>query len=271
MKNIENPSVDIDAVSARFVEARKTHKGLTQYPGTIPDSLDIAYQIQAKSIQAWDDTIQGWKVGGIPPSLQETFQTDRLVGPIFERSIRYCKDDELVLMPVFEKGFAAIEAEYIIQLGDVSGLASSGLTQAQIESVIDKIYIGVEIASSPLTIINDIGPVGPISDFGNNGGLIVGPELKNWRDTDLSKYLVNVHINDHNMGTVSAPPQLKGPFGAVKFLIEHLKQHEFAIPVGTYVSTGAITGVHQAFVDDASTIVFDGLGTMHIKLIPTNG
>ena len=49
-------------------------------------------------------------------------------------------------MPVFEKGFAAIEAEYIIQLGDVSGLASSGLTQAQIESVIDKIYIGVEIA-----------------------------------------------------------------------------------------------------------------------------
>lgn len=268
MTNTLQSQIDIEAVSTKFVEARQSNKGLTQYPGPVPVSLVEAYQIQAKSIAAWDDEVVGWKVGGIPPALQKTFNADRLVGPIFERSVRYCGDGEFVSMPVFEEGYAAIEGEFIIELSDVADLPNSGLTQAQIESVINKVYIGVEIASSPLTIINEIGPVGPISDFGNNCGLIVGPELINWREADLSSYLVNVKINEQDMGTVAAPEGLKGPLGAAKFLIEHLKQHGYSIPVGTYISTGAITGVHQAFVDDTSEVVFEGIGSIRLALEP---
>lgn len=42
------------------------------------------------------------------------------------------------------------------------------------------LFIGVEIASSPLATINTLGPRVVISDFGNNNGLILGPEVTDW-------------------------------------------------------------------------------------------
>lgn len=261
-------AVDTQAISQKFVEARLNNIGLSNYPGNIPKTLKEAYDIQAESIKNWDDKIVGWKVGGVPPALQEEFKAERLVGPIFERSVKYSEDNGHSPMPIFEEGFAAIEAEFVVQLGDVSSLPSTDLTLEQVKSAVSKVFIGVEIASSPLQVINDIGPVGPVSDFGNNNGLIVGPEVAEWADGDLSKYEVSVDINDESMGTVTCPPELKGPLGATKFLIEHLKQNGYDIPKGTYVSTGAITGVHQAFKDAKSVIKFEGLGTMTLELTP---
>ncbi len=38
-------------------------------------------------------------------------------------------------------------------------------------------FIGIEIASSPLQNINDYGPAVVASDFGNNAGLLLGAEV----------------------------------------------------------------------------------------------
>lgn len=263
-------TVDTKAISKAFIDARLTHKGLSEFPGTIPSTMAEAYEIQAESIKNWDDSVAGWKIGGVPPELQEKFAAKRLAGPIFKKSVKYTEDGAHTPMPVFADGFAAIEAEFIIELGDVSALPATDLTEEQVKSVINRVFIGVEIASSPLQIINDIGPVGPVSDFGNNAGLIVGPEVKNWADADLSVHQVLLDINEERIGDKCAPEALNGPLGAVKFLIEHLKAEGYEIPVGTYASTGAITGVHQAYSGDKSVIEFVGLGKMSLELIPSD-
>jgi len=263
-------SSDTHSISQKFVEARHTHTGLAEYPGTIPNDLHTAYEIQSLAIGAWNDTIAGWKVGGVPPDYQQQFDEKRLAGPIFSKAVKHCRDEQHVDMPIFVDGYAAVEAEFVIELGDISELPTTDLSLDQVKLAISRVFIGIEIASSPLQIINDIGPVGPISDFGNNNGLIVGPEIVNWQKHDLSKYKVTVYINDEHIGTTSAKPDLDGPLGAVKFLIEHLRQHKYDIPKGTLVSTGAITGVHQAFVKAKSRVIFDGLGSMNITLVPSN-
>ena len=211
--------------------------------------------------------IAGWKVGGVPQPLQSKFDAQRLSGPIFKRTVKYSTDATQTQMPVFEKGFAAIEAEFVVELNDVSALPNTPLTLEQIHSAIKRVYIGVEIASSPLQIINEVAPIGPVSDFGNNTGLIVGPEVANWQDGDLSQYAVSTTINAQNVGVTSAPHALNGPLGAVGFLIEQLKSRGYAIPKGTLISTGAITGVHQAYVGDEAEIVFEGLGSLLVKLV----
>ena len=42
-------------------------------------------------------------------------------------------------------------------------------------------FIGIEIASSPLVNINDYGPAVVASDFGNNAGLLLGAEIRTGR------------------------------------------------------------------------------------------
>ena len=260
----------VKEIAEHFVNARLNHSGLTQYPGPMPETLETAYQVQAHAISLWQDEIIGWKVGGVPPEMQSKYNnTKRLAGPIFKNGLKYSENGAHTDMPIFVEGYAAIEAEFVLQLDDCSELPEGELSPEQVHSVIKRAFIGVEIASSPLTVINDIGPVGPISDFGNNNGLIIGPELTQMVRGDLSEFEVTMIINDKLIGKTTCPAGFDGPLGAVKFLIEHLKTHNIAIPENTYVSTGAITGVHQAFVNASSDITFAGIGNMKLSLVPS--
>ncbi len=258
---------DIASISKKILEARTSCLGLDTYPGRIPETLEDAYRIQDLSMQTWQDDLTGWKVGGIPPHLQQQFGEKWLCGPIYASNVKYCTASSgLIEMPVFKEGSAAIEAEFIIELGDVSALPDTEITQEQIESVIEKVYIGVEIASSPIKKINDLGPAGPISDFGNNSGMIVGPEIENWREGGLFNTNVTVIIDNVTFGPNNAKPEFDGPLGATKFLVEKLKARGYQIPVGTLVSSGAITGVHDASVGAQSTILFQDQGEIDLTL-----
>ncbi len=261
---------DIASISERIIQARESCKGLSEYPGLLPRNLETAYCIQDLSMSKWSDRLVGWKVGGIPPHLQAEFDDTRLCGPIYASNVKHAISSEVVDMPVFEDGFAAIEAEFIAELGDVSSLPSSSITEQDIYSVINQMYIGVEIASSPIQRINDLGPVGPVSDFGNNSGMIVGKVVPNWRELDLSSIAVSVEIDHHLHGPTHAPAGLNGPAGAIQFLVERLSDRGHKLAPGTLVCTGAITGVHDSNVGARSKVVFDGLGEIELQLSAKN-
>jgi len=258
---------DIRSISDSIIKARIACSGLSEYPGELPQSLETAYRIQDLSMSKWRDRLVGWKVGGIAPHLQDKFKQERLSGPIYASNVEYSPASEVIAMPVFEDGFAAIEAEFILELGDTSGLPDKDITERQIVDVIEKVYIGVEIASSPIQNINDFGPVAPISDFGNNSGMVIGAQIENWQQLDFSTVAVTVDIDGRLYGPTRTKPGLDGPLGAAKFLIEQLKLRGYAIPVGTYICSGAITGVHDSEVGAKSTISFEGLGTIDLTLV----
>ena len=258
---------ELSNISEQLIEARATGGSFSRFPGELPQTLETAYRIQDLSISKWSDQLVGWKVGGIPENLQKKFQEKWLSGPIYGKSIQHSDGKRVVEMPIFENGYAAIEAEFIIQLGDVSELPDVGITENQLIDAIDKVFIGVEIASSPIQNINDLGPTAPISDFGNNAGLLIGPEFKNWREIELSSIAVTATIDGETFGPTMTKPNLDGPIGATKFLIEQLKHRGHEIGVGTFVSTGAITGVHHSNVGTQSKVSFDGVGELDLRLV----
>ena len=51
------------------------------------------------------------------------------------------------------------------------------------------------------------------------------------------------------------------------FLFELASQQHIALPAGTYVSTGAITGVHDAVCGSRSTLDFGQWGLLSLKLV----
>lgn len=253
-------------ISNTLVNARWDRRVLSAFPGDLPADLDEAYAVQDRSIALWDDEVVAWKVGGIPPHLRPVLGQDWVTGPIYSKRQRYA-DRTPVDMAVFDGGFAAVEAEIILEFGDLSRLATSTPGADEIVPFISACYIGVEIASSPMPDINVIGPLAVISDFGNNHGMIVGRKIEEWSPENLSSIEVKTYVEDELVGTAFPPAPPAGPLGAAAFLVGNLKRRGRSIPAGLKVSSGALTGIHDVRVGHRSTVTFSGLGEIDMNIV----
>jgi 2-keto-4-pentenoate hydratase len=244
----------IEAVSAAFVEARRAGKIISVFPGEMPQSLEDAYRIQDQAISLAGGDVGGWKVGRVADGLVARFGAQRLAGPVFTHQIVVATPGEAVVMPVFE-GFAAVEAELLLQVGEAP---NGPIDLAGARDSVSKVCLGIEIASSPFSGINDHGPAVTVSDFGNNFGLVVGPEIADWKDINLFEAPVSLAIDGAIVGEGRLATMLDGPFGAFAFLNNMLLARGRSLQAGDWVSTGAITGVHQTTAGHRATAMFNG-------------
>lgn len=237
-------------ISDSLVQARKSGSALPGFPGAVPDTMADAYAIQDRSIANWGDDVAGWKVGGVPSAHVDRLGTHWLAGPIFARSIRHCDGAKPVEMPIYDGGFGAIEPEFVFELGR---------TRKE-----DRLFIGAEIASSPVPAINDYGPTAVVSDLGNNNGLLVGPEIPDWQNW-TGTALIRAEIGGEIVGEKQVD-NFDSALSSLHFLLDLAKERGLALPPGTYVSSGAITGIHEDTVGARSTLTFGRFGVVDLVL-----
>lgn len=245
-------------IASAFVAARRSGAAISRYPGPLPHDLASAYAIQDCALSLWERDIGGWKVGRIPPPRDRELGADRLVGPAFSDAIMAADPD--VPFPVFHGGFAAAEAEFMLRLAPTGGPMPR--TPAEAMAWVDKVRIGIEIASSPYARINADGPCVTISDHGNNAGLLLGPAVPRAQWDALDTVEVTLAIDSTEVGRATTATMLDGPFGAVAFLLDNLNRRGIAPKVGWWVSSGAITGVHPVTPGAKVIAGFAGLGSV---------
>jgi 2-keto-4-pentenoate hydratase len=235
---------EAQTIARRFVAARQAGQALPDYPGTMPCALEKAYEIQDFAIAEDGDRVVGWKVGRIGEADAANFTVNRIAGPIFSRHV-FDYRDAPIAMPVFSGGFGAAEGEFLLRIGGPVLPDKTSYTIDEAAALIEAAFVGIEIASSPFPGINTNGPAVTVSDFGNNNGLIVGPEIPDWRTSGFERWPVTVEIDGQEIGRATTETMLDGAVGAVRFLLELLAQRGIPVAPGTWVSTGAVTGVHE--------------------------
>ena len=248
-------TIDQHNVAKAFLAARAEKTPLTQYPGTMPRTMGDAYAIQDAAIALDGRPVGGWKVGRIAPDLADQYGGNRLTGPIFTDEIVDTAAGEAPAMPVYGRGFAAAEAEILLCFGRVG---DRDYDLDSVREAIAEVRTGIEIASSPFADINRHGPAVTASDYGNNKGLVLGPAVPDWRNADLIGMPVKFAIDGETIGAATMETMLDGPFGSALFLIHILRARGIAIAPGTWVSAGAITGVHEIRPGQRAEAVFDG-------------
>lgn len=263
---VDQVALDPEIIANRFLSARRSAAGLADYPGPLPDSLEAAYAVQDAAIAEWGRPIVGWKVGRVLSPLSEQFGTDRLAGPIFE-CYQAPEGDMAVDMPVFAKGFAAGEAEFLLRIGGRPPAGKKSFTLEEAADLIDAVHVGIEVASSPLGTINQIGPVAVISDFGNNNGILVGPAIADWRSSGFEQWTVTTVVDGEPVGSGSADAFPSGVFGAAKFLFELMADRAITLRPGQWISSGAVTGVHDARPGSHVEARFDDHFTVRCRLV----
>jgi 2-keto-4-pentenoate hydratase len=258
-------SAEAAEIATRFVNARRRADGFDEFPGVLPASLQEAYSIQDQAIGEWGLDVIGWKIGRVPEPFATRFGTDRLAGPIFVQTVA---GDEPTAMPVFANGFAAGEAEFLIRIGKAPPRGQTHFSLQEVSGLVDRVHVGIEVASSPLKTINELGPAAVVSDFGNNNGIVVGPEIPNWRQSGFEDWSVTTLIDGKVVGQGSASSFPDGALGSVRFLFELMAKRQIPLRAGQWVSTGAITGVHDAQAGQHMVAIFDDRFNVSCKLVP---
>lgn len=254
-------------IAERFVNARLAGACLDDFPGTIPADLATGYACQNEAIRLWPDTIAGWKVGYIAPERRDDSDEDRLVGPIFSRAIQNVTTDQCLDFPVFVGGFAAVEAEFVFRLGRDAEPGKIDWTPAQAATLISALHIGVETAGSPLATINILGPTVVVSDFGNNAGLILGPEIPDWQSLDDSALWCETHIEGVLVGSGGAASVPDGLLAALCFSLNRCARRGLPMQAGSLITTGAATGIHDIRVGQSARVNFGRWGVIACRAV----
>ena len=216
----------------------------------------------------WADTVAGWKIGMIPADDRLRVGEERLAGPIFKSSIVGIEAGASRTMPIYAGGFAAVEAEFILELGCAVHPSETECSDADLIALVSSLFVGVEIASSPMAAINKLGPTCVVSDFGNNAGLLLGPAVANWNSRDLESMTAKVMIDGAVVGEATANAIPGGPLAALRFLLSFAAARGIELPEGTLISTGAVTGIHDVLVSSAARVDFGSTGWFDVKFKP---
>ena len=263
------PSPQLSGIADRFVAARRAGAALEGFPGTVPDDLVTAYRVQDLAIAQWPDRVIGWKVGYIAPERRDASGDERLLGPIFARHFWNATGSSAPI-PVFVGGFGAVEAEYVLRLEADAPEGKLDWTPDEAAALPSTLFIGVEVASSPLATINQLGPRVVVSDFGNNNGLLLGAEIADWTSLDEAQLLAETFIDGASVGSGGAERLPGGLRTAFAFALSRSARRGRPLKAGEYIATGNATGIHDIAAGQNARVVFHGHGTLDCHAVPAS-
>ncbi len=263
----EPPTLSQD-IATEFVSARLSARALREYPGALPGSLDAAYARQDAAIRLWPDALIGWKVGRIPDAWLSRMGEDRLMGPVFTRQLRTLHAGESAELRVIGGGFAAVEAEYVFVLGTDAEPARVDYDIESAAVLVAELRVGIELAGSPLSTINELGPAVVVSDFGNNAGVFLGPAISDWRERDWSSLTCSTWVDGALAGRGGALNLPGGPLAALAFALNRGARRGLPLKAGMIVSTGAATGIHDILAGQRARLIFDGITELEAHALP---
>jgi 2-keto-4-pentenoate hydratase len=253
------------SIAERFVAARRSATALPDYPGDIPKVMADSYAIQDAALDLWHQEIVGWKIARLHPDFQTVQGTERLAGPIFKPAFKDYTGP--LTVPVFNGGFAAVEAEYVLRIDHDADPEKTDYSEEEALRLCDALFVGVELAGSPFPQINTLGPTVTASDFGNNFGLVLGPRLLDL-DSDSTPHTLGEEalkafqsaseIDGEVIGTGGLFVMPGGPLKALAWLASHLAGRRRPLKRGMLISTGQTTGVHVIKPGQSAVIRFHG-------------
>jgi 2-keto-4-pentenoate hydratase len=87
------------ATAHAFAAARRAARGLTAWPGPLPQTPDEAYALQNEVQAAWGKPVGGVKVGRVLGEWAQRFGIDRFAGPICADTIQRPASGETARFP----------------------------------------------------------------------------------------------------------------------------------------------------------------------------
>lgn len=256
------PSPALGAIASAFVAARREGHALGAPRVRFRRRWRKATPYRSLAIARFPDAVVGWKVGAIARPQRERDRDARLVGPIFRRALRRANGDEPVRFPVFDGGFAAVEAEFVFGLAGDAVPDKHHYDADEAAALVASMHVGIETAGSPLATINALGPTVVVADFGNNAGLILGPAIASWRARAPESLTCETFVAGASVGSRLRRVDRERTARGARVRARTPAARGRPLKAGDCVTTGAVTGIHDIVAGQSAHVVFDGIATL---------
>jgi 2-keto-4-pentenoate hydratase len=182
---IEPPSL-----ARRLHEARAAARAIEVSPSEVT-SIDAAYAVQSELIALPGNEVAGWKVTALTPADQRKFNADRAVaGALFKNHVHPSGsrlNTSRFVAPI-------IECEVAFLLGADLPARSEPYSRSDVEEAIAAVLAVFEFPDS--RVGKNAGDLLKLADVMNNGALVTGTLVENWRALDLTSIDVRLDRDD---------------------------------------------------------------------------
>lgn len=244
----------VDDLATSLVAARRDRSKAVASAGDIPTSDGEAYRVQKAVLAKLGAAVAGYKVG--TPNAQTTPNC----APILAGSI------VLGGAGIRCEPSTGVEVEIAYKLGKAFAAGNTAPSRAEVENAIASAHIVLETCASRLADGLKAPPHLQLADYGSNLGLLIGPEIKDWRSIDLKGLRCRLIAKGETIADTTGGHSTCDLIGLLTWLVGHCVAERGGIAAGTIVTTGSWMGIRWVDTPVDVAGVFDGLGEVKAGL-----
>lgn len=233
---------------ALLLQAYRSCQPLDVHPELGPADVPAAYAVQRALWRAMvgDSRPTAWKVGA------PNRQTEPTAAAIFPQRMA----DSPAQFPVDDFRTLGIEAEIALRFGRDLPPRAQAYRREEILAAIASAHVAMELVDTRLSDPNAAGPLWRLADNLLNGGLVLGPEIPDWRELDFAGLSVRAVANGQSLAVTVGRPPLDDLFHCLPWWIDHVG----GAKAGDMVTTGAWNGMHPVGLPTAVRVEFLAAG-----------
>lgn len=254
-------SARIAAAAALLLGARRDGRLIDGLPpDAAPRDLGEAIAVQDALAERSGVATVGWKVGATAREIQAKIG---LAHPFFGRIFAGTVHESGVVLPA-GGGHNILEAEFAVRLA--GALPLSDYTAATIAAGVASVHLSIEVNRPSFRSPFAMRGLDVIADNGSNAGLVLGPDVADWRERDLAKLGVVFRVDGTERARGTGGAVMGHPFAALAWLANERARLGAPLAAGDLVATGSLMGFVAAKAGDTAEAEFPGIGKVGLRL-----
>jgi len=252
----------VAAAADWLLAARRERRRFMPFPPEIaPRSADEAYAVQAALVARLDPSANrpaGAKIALSTPVMQKMCNYDRPVAGVILAGTAFGTGQRIALADHHRLG---VECEIAVRIGRPLGASTRPHTVASVSDAVAALHCAIELVDDRDADYSALDAMVLIGDNALSAGIVLGPEIADWRRLDLTalsgRFVIDGEPTESGR---SSDPMGGHPFAAVAWLADHLAARGEGLAPGQIVMTGSL--VRTRFPKAGQTVIaeIDGLG-----------
>jgi 2-keto-4-pentenoate hydratase len=248
----------IEQAAALLWQTRLEQRRIDAMPDHLrPRSMAEGYAIQDAMVAVVDQPVLGWKIAATSKAGQEHIGvTEPLAGRLFRNFVL----DDGAHLPAAPLHMKVVEAEFAFRMGHALPPRAIAYEQREVCDAAAALHLAIEIPDARFERFAEIGPAQIVADDAFASWFVLGPEVRDWRQLDLSAQRVHA-LNNGVLAVEGVGANALGdPRIALTWLANHLAQRGIGLRPGDIVTTGTCITPAIIAPGDRFMMEFIGLG-----------
>lgn len=256
-------------VARKIFDANRAREKFQPLRGSdAPQSLDSAYRIQDEVHRLFETEggvgpMGGHKIALTSKAVQELCGVDQpAYGGIVAKRIH----SSPVTLKASDFLRLGLEFEVAVRIARDVPTKDGGYDRDSIAEQVAACMTAFELIEDRDADYGDLDAASILTDRCWCGGVVLGPELNDWRSLDLEKAPAKLFWNDTLIDQGATGDSMGHPFEGLAWVANHLQSRGQALKAGDIVMTGSALKTRFPEVGDRVTYRVEGLGEVSAKL-----